>query len=218
MKITRRRLRQLIKEALGAPVEDALKGITDEELASVIKELEPASSKPTMSRRSFLRGAIFLAAAAAFPITSGVFGEKAVESKSDRAELLRLLQRYHVAKGLFTSIYPHFHEYEDTSYKNISDIKRAYDAGGYSVKSDIEGEWDELASQIDSDYDPGTDLFDLYYTILRPMIESGRIGEEGFSYSGLSQPKDILWYFDSFMDSYERYLEDISVDDDSEND
>jgi len=85
MKITRKRLKQLIKEALEPSVQDKIRDMSKFEIETAIEELENYKEKP-MTRRSFLFGAIGLG------MIGALFGRSFLQDKSNRAELLAQLK------------------------------------------------------------------------------------------------------------------------------
>ena len=89
MKLTRRRLRRLISEALKPSVQEKIADMSKDQIDTAISEIENYSEK-SMSRRSFLFGAVSLG------IASALFGRSFLKDKSNRAELLAQLKN---AKG-----------------------------------------------------------------------------------------------------------------------
>jgi len=128
MKLTRRRLVKLIREALEPSVQEKIADMTPDQVDKAINELENYNSR-SMSRRGFL------AAAAGLGIISSIFGQGFVRDDKNRKELLAQLK---ATKGINTSLeswlQKNGYQFEDYEVASFSKSQlNAWDPG--------EGDW-----------------------------------------------------------------------------
>lgn len=93
MKLSRRQLKRLIKEALEPSVQEKIADMTQDEIETAIDEIENYSKKP-LSRRNFVLGAISLG------VIGSLFGSSYLEDSSNREELLTLLKNAKSSRNL----------------------------------------------------------------------------------------------------------------------
>ena len=151
MKITRRRLRQLIREALEPAVQEKINSMAPGEVTHAISVLE----KP-ISRRSFLFGAVSLS------VLAGLFGRSTIQDTDKRAELLSLLREKQQQSSVIAIPVVEIY-YSGPDQIHSGDYIRGAEGGELSISiykkqkgadkpveehlySDDEGLWDDIPS------------------------------------------------------------------------
>ena len=160
MKITRGKLKQLIREALNTSVEDRVKSLSLDEREALIHELESQEDllKSKMSRRSFLFGGISVAVLAALiPNVVEKLGSEYAKSGADRARLLKLLKSQSLLPGSAEDMLNTLVHYAN----EIADSMSMGATTGISLKSALKAYPDEIPEDLFQQ--AAVEILDIYH-------------------------------------------------------